>query len=80
METTREGVLAAIRRLDEGRGWVRQRLVVQHMGGGRELIDLIQEMAALGEIARQTQVWSMLNDNLEPIGEPMDVVLVRLRT
>jgi hypothetical protein len=79
MELTRESVLDAIRLHDEGRGWVRQRLIVQQLGGGRELIELIQEMAALGEIFRQTQLWSQLNDNLEPIGEPMEVVLLRLR-
>jgi hypothetical protein len=79
MEFTRDNVLDAIRDFDEGRGWVRQRLVVQQMGGGRELIALIQEMAALGEIVRQTQIWSQLNENLEPIGEPMEVALLRLR-
>ena len=80
MEKAREAVLDSIRELDKGQGWVRQRAVVQRLGGGRELIELIQEMAALGEITRQTQIWSRLNDNLEPIGEPIDVVLLRLRT
>jgi hypothetical protein len=80
MEPTRERVLEGIRELDTGRGWVRQRQLVRHLGGGRELVDLIQEMSALGEIVRTTQIWSRLNDNLEPIGEPLEVAIVRLRT
>ena len=64
-----ERAVELIRRDDDGRGWSREDRVLQHLGGGAAAEAVVHDLAASGDILREIQTWSMLNDNYEPTGE-----------
>ena len=78
MAPTPERAFELIRLVDDGQGWSREDRVVQRLGGGVAAVGLIHDLAASGDIIRELQTWSMLNDNYEPTGEPHRVHVVRV--
>jgi hypothetical protein len=48
------------------------------LGGGSTAVALLDELVNTGEVLRDAQIWTMLNDNFDPTGLPDRVSMLRL--